>query len=145
MLHQPHVVDVDVRVARLGQDDGIIPEPEALGATLALGDREEALAVNALDASHQVNRPVQLDRAGVERAVDSQPLHQVRVRPVVQVVAPEDRRVLGREHRVLEPVEEAVAPVHDRVVAMDQGLVLGQELIELALEHLGDHDGSSVG
>ena len=63
---------------------------------------------------------------------------------MVEVVAPEDRRVIGGEHRVLEPVEDAVASVDDRVLAMDQGLVLGEKLMEPVLEHLVDHGGSSV-
>ena len=123
---ETHVVHVDVGVGRLGHDHRVIPEAEPVDAGRAFGDGEEALAVGAFDAGRQIDLAVQLDGAGIEGAVDAQPLHQVRIGLVVQIVPPEDRRVLGRQHRVLVAVEHAVAALGDPVGPVDESLVLGQ-------------------
>ena len=121
---EPHVVDVGVGVVGLRHDHRVVPEAEAVDAVLALGDGEEALAVVAFDAGHQVHLAVPLDGAGVEDAVDPQPLQQERVASRVEVVAPEERACGRGQHRVLPAVEDAVAVLDLVVLPLDERRVL---------------------
>ena len=74
MRGEAHVVDVDGGVVELRHDDRLRPEAEAVRAVLALGDGEERLAVEALDARDDAVLAAEADRAGVEDGLDREAL-----------------------------------------------------------------------
>ena len=125
-----HVIDVGLRL-ELGQVDGLGPEAPAVDAVGALGDREEALAVVALEADDHVDLPLPVERAGVERGIDAEAFHQERIGLRVEVEAPLDRRVAVGDGRVSEALEHAVVPLGvDGVPAREEFLVLRAQLLE---------------
>jgi len=101
----------------------MVPEPEPIDAGRALGHGKKRLAVVPLHPCHQQVAAVQLDGTSVEHRVHPQPLHQVRVRLRVEVVAPDERRVVGRKDRVLVALHDAVVTRHRLIGALQEGLI----------------------
>jgi hypothetical protein len=85
-------------------------------------------------------------RAGVERRVNTQALHQVGVRLRVQVEAPLDRGVAVRDGGVLETLEYPVVPlaVHG-VLLREKLLMLLAELGEALRPLAGRANGDALG
>ena len=137
--HEPHVIDVDVRIVGLGQDDGIIPKAETIDAACAFGDGEKALAIDPFDAGDEINPPVEFDRAGIEHAVDAQSLHQMRIRLVIQIVTPKDRRMLGGQHGIPIAMKHAVAFGVRLVGPIDQRSMFGKKLLQTFVEFFARH------
>ena len=122
---QPHVVDVGLFGAGVGQLHRLVPEAEAVHGGIALGHRKKALAVAALHAGDKIELAVQLDGAGVEHRVDAQPLHKMGVGFGVQVVPPDQRGVVAGQHRVFPAVIDAVVKIGLFVFAGKQRLLAG--------------------
>ena len=138
---QPHIIDVGLVGAGVGQLDGLVPEAEAVHRGAALGHRKKALAVVALHPGCQVEPAIQLDGAGVEHGVDPQPLHKIGVCGGVEVEPPLQGDVLAGEDRVLPPVIDAVVKIALAVFAGQQGLLQGLLAqvfgVQLTLRHGG--------
>ena len=58
---------------------------------------------------------------------------------MVQVVSPEDRRMLGRQHRVLVPLEHAVAVETHPIGAIDEGFIFREQLSQPCIELIVCH------
>lgn len=89
MLHKAHIVDVNIRVCGLGKHYRVIPEAEAVHPAAALGDSEEGFAVIAFHTGYDVEFAVQLNGAGIEYAVHSDSLCEIRVALFIEVVTPD--------------------------------------------------------
>ena len=96
VCRQAHVVDVCCRDGILGHGDGIVPEAEVIDSVRALGHSEERFSVGALHTDDKQVLAVPLDGAAVERGIHADALKQQGIRALVQVVAPEDGRMLSR-------------------------------------------------
>ena len=127
MLHQAHIVDVGIGVAGLGHEDGVIPEAEAIDAAGALGDGEERFSIHAFHARGHQKPAFVKDGAGVEDGIDAHALKQKRIGLLIQVVAPQDGRVRGGEHRVLVAIEDPVAAGGFQVATSEKPLLLPLE------------------
>ena len=128
MLGQTHVIDVGVRIIGLGDDTGRLPETETVDAIVALGDGKERLAIVALYPGDQVELAVELDGAGIEHRIDAQALHQERVGLRVEIITPVQRHMVRGQYRVLVTQEDAIARQYRRVLACQQGFLLGLQL-----------------
>ena len=137
---QAHVGDVGVGLAGLGQRQRVVPEPEVVDPVVALGHGEEALVVAALDARHQADLAVPQNRPGARDGVHAEALDEPRVAAAVEVVAPEERRVGRRQHRVLPALEDAALVPELAVLLLDEIRVLldpaAQRLLEVERHRL---------
>src|SRR5262249_34183253 len=108
MTDQTHVIDIDIRLISLRQEDGKVPELKTVDAIVAFGDGKERLSIHALDPHCHHDLALKLHRAAVECSVDTQSFNQERVRVVIEIVAPEDRRMRGSQHRIQVALYDAI-------------------------------------
>ena len=133
--HHPHVVDIRVGLVRLGHHDRLVPEAEAADAVRAFRHRKERLPIPPFDPAQQTDLAVQLDRARIEDAVDSLPLHEAGVGLRVEVVPPVEGGVLAGEHRVaIAGIDAIIVGGHRLVRPGHQGVVRTGEPLNAAVE-----------
>ena len=79
MLGQPHIVDVCLLRAGVGQFNGLFPEAESIHRGIAFRHGEKALAVIALHAGNQIVFSVQFNGTGVKHRIHAKAFHKIRV------------------------------------------------------------------
>ncbi len=124
MLRQTHIVNVRFLRADILEQNGIIPEAEAVNAVVALRNAEEGFSVISLDTGDEIILSVQVDRAGIHHGVDAETLHEVGVRLRVQVIFPSQRNMLSRQHGIDIPVIDAVVKCFVYFVLFREQLLL---------------------
>ncbi len=88
MLRQTHIIHIRLLRTGIRQQDRIIPEPESVDPVITLSHTEERLPVIPLDTGYQIKLAVQLNSAGIHDRIDTEALHEIRIRLRVQVVLP---------------------------------------------------------
>ena len=110
MADQTHVIDVRVGIGRLGDNAGLVPKAEAVGAGGGFGDGKKALAIPALHAGANDDLAVMLERAGIEDGVNTQAFEEEGVGLWVEIVAPLERHMGGGKDRAAVALINAVVP-----------------------------------
>ena len=106
---EAHVVHVGGGFSPLRHGDGTGPEAEVVHTVRAFGHGKEGLAVVSFHTHHQHVFVTPLDGAGIEGGMDADPFHQIRISLLVQVIAPLQRSMLGREDGILVALVNAVS------------------------------------
>ena len=124
---EAHIIDIGSRYHVFGHRDGIIPEAEVIHTIRTFRHGKERLTVGPLHAQQQQVFTIPLDSAGVERGIHADTFHQVGIGRCIQVVAPENRRMGSRHHRIFITCKYAVATFHRFILSRDQLLVFLKE------------------
>ena len=106
MRCETHVIDIGRRLS--GNRHRMRPEAEVIHSVVTLGHCEEGFPVASLHPHDKNILAAQLDGSGIERAVDSKPLKEPRIRRRIQVIAPKQRSVPRRDDRIGIPCPNAV-------------------------------------
>ena len=142
MAHQPHVVKISLLLLELWHLDRMIPEFKTVDAVFTFGNREERFSVPAFDAGRKDNLSIPRHGADVENAIDSQARHQMRIRCMIEIVAPIQRHMVRGKHGKFVPVKNAVALFLLPVAAAQELVVLllklFQSLAKVFFVHLAD-------
>ena len=101
MGSETHVVDVGGRVAIFRHRYRTGPETEVVHSVRALGHSEERFPVGALNPDEQDVFISKLDGSGIEGRMDAEPLHQVRISLLMEIISPLQRSVVSCQDRVL--------------------------------------------
>ena len=126
MRSQPHVVDIGGRFAILRHRHGTGPETEIVDTAGTLRHSEEGFAVRPFNPCDQDIFSIPLDGAGIEHGMDAEALQQVGIRIRMQVVAPLQRGMLRRQHRIrisfinTVPFDGNILPFNQLLVRLPQ-------------------------
>ncbi len=100
---------------------------EAVHTVVALRHCKERLAVRAFYADNQIILAIQADRAGIQRCIDAEALHEMRICLRVHIILPEQRYHLPRHHRIDPAVQNAVVKT---VINM---VLSGEQIVQFCL------------
>ena len=129
MCRQPHVVDVSSRFAIVRHGHGTVPETEMIHTVRAFGHREEGFSVCAFHPDYQDITAVPFDGSGIERSMDAETFHQIRICLHVQVIPPRKRRMVSCQNGVFVPFINTVA-FHRLVFLVYEGFMLSFQPLE---------------
>jgi hypothetical protein len=124
MPHHADVIDVHIRIAGLRHQDRIIPEAKVVDAIGALGYSQKRFSIRPFYSRQHQDLALVFNCSGIECGIDSHPLHQVWIRLGIEVIPPENGRVLRGDHWVLIPIEDAVPILQLGVFPPDQLFVV---------------------
>ena len=130
---QPHVIDIDSRLAVLRHCHRIVPETEIVDSVGALRDGEERLPVCAFHSYREHIFSVPLDGSGIEGGVDAESFLQIRIRGRVQVIFPEHRSMSARENRILVSFINAVH-INRLILFGNQIFIISLKLFQSLIE-----------
>ncbi len=97
---QAHVINIGGGLSVFGHRDGTRPEAEVVHAVRALGHGKERLAVRSFDAGDQHIFSFPFDGARIHDGMNAEAFHQPGIRVRMQVIAPFQRCVRRRQHRI---------------------------------------------
>jgi len=144
MANQTHVIHVGIRIFGFRHDHRVVPEAKAFGGLVGFRHRQKTLAITPLDAGHEIELAVELYRTGIECGVDPHSFHQVRVRFAIQIIAPDEGRVLSRQHRVLPPEVDSICIWIELVGTRDQSFVLLSQMFQTPFKFFSSHGFSFI-
>ena len=124
-----HIIHIGSGLSPLGHRDGTRPEGEIVHAVGTFGHGKERLAVGSFYTHHQHILVFPLDGAGIKGGVNAETLHQVRVAVRIEVVAPLQRSMVGRQDGILVTLVHTV-PLHGEVLSFNQLLVAHLEPLQ---------------
>ena len=123
---QAHVVHIGGGFSVLGHGDRMRPELEMVHAVGAFRHGEEGFAVRPFYPGHHHILAVPFDGAGIEYGMNADPFHQIRIGFRIQVVAPGERGMLGREDGMLVALVNTIT-FDGRIGALQKPLVVGPQ------------------
>ena len=124
MLRQTHIIYVYIRIVRFGNRHRFIPETEMVDTVRALSYRKKRFAVVSLYPHDQNIFAVPLDRSRIQRGIDTDTLHHIRISLRIQVVTPMQRDVSGGHDRMNVTVVNAVTELLLFIFKVQQSVVL---------------------
>ena len=122
MLCQSHIIHIGFLRAGIRQKNGIIPESEIIDSVITFCHRKEGLSVIAFHSGHQIKLPIQVNGTGIKHTVDAQTLLKKGIGPLVQIILPDNGRMLSGQYWINISVIDTV------VKALIHFVFSGQEL-----------------